>query len=179
MNLNKWNKSTNAASGRPTRWAPVLCAAVLALASGAAGAGKPEWAGQGGGKNKHAQQDDGGGHAAAQAPGVLVEVNIGSYFSTGQRTQVQDYYRQQVRSGNCPPGLAKKNNGCLPPGQAKKWAAGRPLPRDVVYTPVDPRILVRLGTPPAGHRFVQVAADILLIAVGTGMVIDAIEDLGR
>ena len=22
--------------------------------------------------------------------------------------------------GNCPPGLAKKNNGCLPPGQAKK-----------------------------------------------------------
>jgi len=22
--------------------------------------------------------------------------------------------------GHCPPGLAKKNNGCLPPGQAKK-----------------------------------------------------------
>lgn len=22
--------------------------------------------------------------------------------------------------GNCPPGLTKKNNGCLPPGQAKK-----------------------------------------------------------
>lgn len=178
------NKSTTPAACRSPRWVPVLCAAVLALSTGVAGAGKPEWAGQGGGgKNKHAQQDDGGGHAqvqtAAQAPGVSVEVNIGSYFSTGQRTQVQDYYRQQVRSGNCPPGLAKKNNGCLPPGQAKKWAAGRPLPRDVVYTPVDPRILVRLGTPPAGHRFVQVAADILLIAVGTGMVIDAIEDLGR
>jgi len=24
------------------------------------------------------------------------------------------------RAGGCPPGLAKKNNGCLPPGQAKK-----------------------------------------------------------
>jgi hypothetical protein len=23
-------------------------------------------------------------------------------------------------TGGCPPGLAKKNNGCLPPGQAKK-----------------------------------------------------------
>jgi len=23
-------------------------------------------------------------------------------------------------AGGCPPGLAKKNNGCLPPGQAKK-----------------------------------------------------------
>jgi len=22
--------------------------------------------------------------------------------------------------GDCPPGLAKKDNGCLPPGQAKK-----------------------------------------------------------
>jgi len=25
-----------------------------------------------------------------------------------------------VGTGGCPPGLAKKNNGCLPPGQAKK-----------------------------------------------------------
>jgi len=38
---------------------------------------------------------------------------------------------------------------------------------------------VRLGTPPAGYKYVRVAADILLIAVGTSMVIDAIEDLGR
>jgi hypothetical protein len=27
--------------------------------------------------------------------------------------------------GGCPPGLAKKNNGCLPPGQAKKLAVGQ------------------------------------------------------
>jgi hypothetical protein len=26
--------------------------------------------------------------------------------------------------GGCPPGLAKKNNGCLPPGQAKKLGRG-------------------------------------------------------
>jgi hypothetical protein len=31
--------------------------------------------------------------------------------------------------GNCPPGLAKKGNGCLPPGQAKKlFAVGEALP---------------------------------------------------
>ena len=35
------------------------------------------------------------------------------------------------------------------------------------------------GLPPAGHRYVRVANDILLIAAGTGMVIDAIEDLGK
>lgn len=31
------------------------------------------------------------------------------------RYSYNDYWR-----GNCPPGLAKKNNGCLPPGIAKK-----------------------------------------------------------
>jgi hypothetical protein len=31
--------------------------------------------------------------------------------------------------GGCPPGLAKKNNGCLPPGQAKKlYNVGQRLP---------------------------------------------------
>jgi len=31
--------------------------------------------------------------------------------------------------GGCPPGLAKKNNGCLPPGQAKKlFNVGQRLP---------------------------------------------------
>ncbi len=34
-----------------------------------------------------------------------------------------------------PPGLAKKNNGCLPPGQAKKrYQVGQPLPRRVLCT---------------------------------------------
>jgi hypothetical protein len=27
--------------------------------------------------------------------------------------------------GGCPPGLAKKDNGCLPPGQARKLEAGQ------------------------------------------------------
>jgi len=40
-------------------------------------------------------------------------------------------------------------------------------------------VLIRLPMPPAGHEFVRVASDILLIAVGTSMVIDAVEDLGR
>ncbi|MDP3225102.1 MAG: hypothetical protein Q8M96_18355, partial [Rubrivivax sp.] len=74
---------------------------------------------------------------------------------------------------------AKKNNGCMPPGQAKKWAMGQPLPRDVVFYPVPNAVLIQLGTPPAGHKYVRVASDILLIAVGTSMVVDAIQDLGR
>jgi hypothetical protein len=39
--------------------------------------------------------------------------------------------------GGCPPGLAKKNNGCLPPGQAKKlFAQGQRVPNGYNgYTP--------------------------------------------
>lgn len=40
------------------------------------------------------------------------------------------YYRDgRYYGSNCPPGLAKKRNGCLPPGQAKaRWNVGQRLP---------------------------------------------------
>ncbi|MHB8951131.1 MAG: RcnB family protein, partial [Rhodoferax sp.] len=83
------------------------------------------------------------------------------------------------RVGRCPPGLAKKNNGCMPPGQARKWAVGQPLPPGVVTYSLPTVVINQLGAPPAGQRYVRVASDILLIAIGTGLVIDAIQDLGR
>jgi len=92
---------------------------------------------------------------------------------------VREYYVEQFRGGRCPPGLAKKHNGCMPPGQVKKWQLGRPLPRDVVYYEVPQPLVVQTGPPPSGYRYVRVATDILMIAIGTGMVVDAIQDLGR
>ena len=106
-------------------------------------------------------------------------VNVNIHFGDHERVVVRDYYEERERKGHCPPGLRKKHNGCMPPGQAKKWHKGRPLPREVVYHDLPPRVVIQIGTPPAGHKYVRVAADILLIAVGTGMVVDAIEDLGR
>ena len=42
------------------------------------------------------------------------------------------YYAPGV--GGCPPGLAKKNNGCLPPGQAKKlYGVGQRWPGNYGY----------------------------------------------
>ena len=100
-------------------------------------------------------------------------------FEANHRVIVRDYYVNDFRSGHCPPGLAKKRNGCMPPGQAKKWRTGHPLPRDVIYYDLPPALVVQIGVPPPGYKFVRVAADILLIAIGTGMVIDAITDLGN
>ena len=126
------------------------------------------------------EQDDRRGHArygdrAYYERRPMVELR----FSDHDRRFIHDYYGAQWQRGKCPPGLAKKNNGCLPPGQARVWQVGQPLAYGVQRYPLPPEVLIRLPIPPAGHEFVRVASDILLIAVGTGMVIDAIQDLGR
>jgi Ni/Co efflux regulator RcnB len=157
-----------------------------ALACSTSFAEKPEWAGGGkngkGNKHEQAEQsehgDAGHGGKKAKKDQPRAEVKVGGYFVPQQRVVVQNYYGKQFKAGHCPPGLAKKNNGCLPPGQAKKYAIGQPLPRDVVFYPVPSSVVVQLGAPPAGHKYVRVATDILLIAVGTSMVVDAIQDLG-
>ena len=127
-------------------------------------------------RDKHDQRDKRDGKPHRDRDG---DERQGRHFDDGKRVVVREYYEQEYRGGRCPPGLAKKNNGCMPPGQAKKWSKGRPLPRNVVYYDVPPQLVVRLGAPPSGHKYVRVASDILLIAVGTAMVVDAIGDLGR
>jgi Ni/Co efflux regulator RcnB len=99
------------------------------------------------------------------------------YFDDRHRTVIHDYYVGQFSAGRCPPGLAKKHNGCVPPGQVKQWRLGYPLPRNVIYYDLPPTILMQLGPPQAGYRYVRVATDILLIAIGTGLVVDALQDM--
>jgi Ni/Co efflux regulator RcnB len=140
---------------------------------------KSDKGGKGGKKDRDDQPRYTQGSGDRSSTNVAVQINIGGYFQDSQRVAVREYYEPRFRAGNCPPGLAKKNNGCMPPGQAKKWRKGYRLPSDVVYYPVPNDISIRLGAPPSGHKYVRVAADILLIAVGTSMVVDAIEDLSR
>lgn len=156
-----------------------LLAAAVTLLAVPAHADKPSWAG--GGKQESGQGGGKGqGRDKQQSSGKQNEqTQRGSYFADRQHTAVREYYTQEFHGGKCPPGLAKKNNGCMPPGQAKKWNRGQPLPHDVVYYDLPSQLVVRLGSPPSGHKYVRVASDILLIAVGTSMVVDAISDLGR
>lgn len=173
----------------------------MLLLSGTAMADRPEWAGsrdsdgENSHNNKHKHEKGGDRNRddderdddrreyrqqdRYQTNRASVEIQIGGYFGDTQRTETHEYYKERSRAGHCPPGLAKKHNGCMPPGQSRKWAMGEDLPRDVVYRPIDPAIQIKLGLPPEGHKFVRVASDILLIAVGTGLVVDAIQDLGQ
>jgi len=117
--------------------------------------------------NSHS--DKGHGNKGAQHDGGK------HHFGDHHRVVLHDYYGQQYRSGRCPPGLAKKNNGCLPPGQAKKWHSGQHLPRDVVYYSVPQSLVIQFGPPPSGHRYVRVGSDILLIAISTRLIVDLIQ----
>ena len=119
-----------------------------AFAASPALAEKPEWAGNGK-SGKHA------GESSPRNDGGRDERGDGkakTYFNDQQRVVMRQYYEESFRSGRCPPGLAKKKNGCLPPGQARKWSKGKPLPRDVIYYDLPPQVVVSLGAPPAGHR---------------------------
>jgi hypothetical protein len=106
------------------------------------------------------------------------DVSIQLYFGNNDRRIVNDYYAPEFRAGHCPPGLAKKGNGCMPPGQARKWQKGRPLPQGVAYYELPRDLVYRLPPPPPSHRYVRVASDVLLIS-GSGVVIDAMIDIGR
>jgi hypothetical protein len=132
-----------------------------------------------GGKNGHHQgkksnKAKGSRSLGPRSPVVNYPV---SGFDGRQRHLIHDYFAPRFQTGRCPPGLAKKYTGCMPPGQAKKWRIGYPLPRGVIFHPLPPHLVGQLGAPGPGYRYVRVAADVLLIAAGTGLVIDAIQGL--
>lgn len=116
----------------------------------------------------------GKGPSQTAAPG-----NVNIVVTERDRGAIYGYYRPLYAAGNCPPGLAKKNNGCLPPGQAKKlWAIGQPLSAGVVFYPLPAPLLGQLTPAPSGYQYVRVANDILMMAIGTQLIVSAIADLG-
>lgn len=119
----------------------------------------------------------GKGHAKGHAKGHKQKHD--KHFNHEKRVQVLSYYDEEFRGGHCPPGLAKKHNGCMPPGQAKKWRMNQPLAKSVVIYELPPPLVVRIGAPPPGYRYVRCDSDILLISVSTRVVVDVIANLGR
>jgi Ni/Co efflux regulator RcnB len=159
----------------PLRWAALVLAGVLAatpvLAKDDNGGGKHGHKG-----DKHAEKDQrkADKHADKQERKAAKH---GAYFDDRQRESVRHYYTSY--SGRCPPGLAKKDNRCMPRSHERRWEVGHRLPPTVVIYTVPQPILVTLPPPPPQHRYVRVAGDILLIAIGTQMVVDGINGLAN
>ena len=100
-----------------------------------------------------------------------LNIDIGAFFGSDTRRSVGDYYGKQ----GCPPGLAKKRNGCLPPGQAKKrYQLGQRLPSGVGIESLPYELRRRLGSSPDGYRYGYVDGDVLLLEAATNLVVDAI-----
>ncbi len=96
------------------------------------------------------------------------------------RNVVRTYYRNEFVAGRCPPGLAKKNNGCLPPGQANRvWVVGQPLPQEIVYYPMPPQLYTQLTPPPYGYEYVRVDDRVILMDKTSRLIAAILSDLGE
>lgn len=141
-------------------------AITLTVALSAAHAGGDKGHGHGKKDRDHHEDQDRRGHDNDRDVNVDVSINFGS----DRRAIISDYY-QSVKP--CPPGLAKKHNGCRPPGQAKKsYVIGRPLPGG--YEPLPPVLMQRMPPPPRGYVYGYVDGDVLMIAEATHRVVDAV-----
>ena len=106
------------------------------------------------------------------------EIENGTYFNDRQRALVREYYVQSYANGKkCPPGLAKKNNGCMPPGQARNWIIGQPVPRGVRVYAVPQPVIVQLPPAPYGYRYARIGGDIVLVQQQNNLVVDIIQGL--
>ena len=128
-------------------------------------------------KDKNKGHGHGHGHGHGNAP-QMAAAPARFVVSERDRTTVYSYYRTEFVGGHCPPGLAKKGNGCLPPGQARRlWTLGAPLATAVAFYPLPGALLAQLTPAPAGYEYVRVGNDILLVAGGTRIVSASVGNL--
>ena len=170
----------------------VLCAALSlpALADNDKGKGQGQGNGQGQSQGKghgKADKDDDNGKdkdndrrgRGVVTPNQQVVPYQQVVIVDRDRDRVRSYYRTEYAAGRCPPGLAKKNNGCLPPGQVNKsWVIGQPLPPEIVYYPMPRELWTQLTPPPFGYEYVQVNDDIVLISIATRVIAGLLGNLG-
>ena len=139
------------------------------------GNGNGQGHGKGHAKQAQKHQDKGQKHADKRQ---REEVKRGAYFNDQQRSDVRDYYGQTYGHGkSCPPGLAKKNNGCMPPGQVRHWAVGQQIPRGVTIYAVPQPVIRQLPPAPYGYRYARIGGDIVLIQRQNNLIVDIIVGL--
>lgn len=91
------------------------------------------------------------------------------------RAVIQTYYRNEGRSGHCPPGQAKKPGGC---GPGNERAAGAPSPAarsagNMSIEPLPRPLLERLTVAPKGYAYGYSNGSVVLYATGSRAVADS------
>jgi Ni/Co efflux regulator RcnB len=150
----------------------ILCVAVAAPAFADNDKDKGHGHGHGGPKVERNDNDQGHDNGAG-APRQIMIIDR-------DRDTVRTYYRKEFAAGNCSPGLAKKNNGCLPPGQANRaWAVGQSLPPDIISQPMPRELRTQLTPPPAGYEYARVDDNIVLMSTGNRTIAGMVGNIGN
>ena len=77
------------------------------------------------------------------------------------RVYIQQYYQRRGWRG-------------VPPGHARHFIVGQPLPPAVVYQPIPVELYGQLQPVPVGYQYVQVDQNVLLINQASHEIVDAI-----
>ena len=91
------------------------------------------------------------------------------------------YYRDEIAAGRCPAPLVRKGKECsAPPAPtARAWKLDQPLPDSVKADAPPPGLIAKLSPSPAGHQYLRVDTDILVVGLGTRNVAALVVDLSR
>jgi hypothetical protein len=153
----------------------VTCASVALSSSAIAEKGGKDKGGGHPGKGASQSQKKGSGNRGGPPAHAESKGKGPKKFETSDRSSIQRWYRDEYsRSGSCPPGLAKKNNGCMPPGQARKWNVGSRLPADIHIAPLPVALRSTLVAPLPGYDYGYVGGEVILFGVSDRVVVDVV-----
>lgn len=114
-----------------------------------------------------AAADPGGKHGGGREPRTEHSSDLGSVIiSAAERALIGDYYRSHsIPADSLPPGIRKKvaRGKPLPPGIAKRFPDG---------------LHGQLPARP-GYDYRTVGADVVLVEVATGVIVDVVKDILR
>ena len=91
------------------------------------------------------------------------------------------YYRDEAAAGRCPAPLVRQGKACNPPEApaSRAWKLDQPLPEGVKAEAPPPGLIAKLSPSPAGHQYLRVNTDILVVGLGTRNVAALVVDLSR
>lgn len=97
-------------------------------------------------------------------------------IAESDRAAIADYYRSEYRSGHCPDGLIRTEQGC---SRKPLWTLGAPLDPSVTVEALPAPLLAQLGPAPEGTRYIRVGDRVLLMEAKSRVIQAELLDLGR
>ena len=123
--------------------------------------------------------------AATPAPAASANQSplptLSMVVSQRDRDAAYAYYRDEIAAGRCPAPLVRKGKACGPPATpaTRVWKLDQPLADGVKTDAPPPGLIAKLSPSPAGHQYMRVDTDILIMGIGTRNVAALVVDLSR